>query len=279
MGYIDLHVHSTESDGTMPPRELVQYACEKGLSAFALTDHDTVKGVGPALITAEYLPVTVIPGVELTSLWDDHNIHVLGYFIDHNNPDFVARLEEISMMRTNRNYKMCELLQKQGFNITMDELLSRHSSININRANIADLMAEKGYVRDHKEAFDKYIGRTCPCFIPSFKISIEEAADLIASVGGVSVIAHPVKYGFSNDEYYELFHYAKVIGIHGIEALYSENTFNDEVKFKDYARKLDMFITGGSDYHGMNKPAIDMGTGKGNLMVPDTLLDNIRRTK
>ncbi|MBR3004444.1 MAG: PHP domain-containing protein, partial [Lachnospiraceae bacterium] len=146
MGYIDLHVHSTESDGTMTPRELVQYACEKGLSAFALTDHDTVKGVGPALITAEYLPVTVIPGVELTSLWDEHNIHVLGYYIDHNNPDFVARLEEISMMRTNRNYKMCELLQKQGFNITMDELLSRHSSININRANIADLLVEMGYV-------------------------------------------------------------------------------------------------------------------------------------
>ena len=138
-------------------------------------------------------------------------------------------------------------------------------------------MSGKGYKID--EAFKKYIGKTGPCFIPRYKISIEEAADLIMSVGGVPVIAHPVQYRLSNSEYYELFNYADLIGIHGIEALYSENTFSDEVKFKDFARKLGMFITGGSDFHGKKKPAIDMGTGKGNLMVPDTLLDNIRRTK
>ena len=102
---------------------------------------------------------------------------------------------------------------------------------------------------------------------------------MITAAGGVAAIAHPVKYGLTNREYHELFNYADVIGIHGIEALYSENTFSDDVKFSDYARKLGMFITGGSDFHGANKPDIDMGTGKGNLMVPDNLLDNIRRTK
>ena len=279
MGYIDLHVHSTESDGTMTPRQLVGYACEKGLTAFALTDHDTVKGVAPALKTAEGMPVTVIPGVELSCKWNDMEIHLLGYYIDHNNQEFVSVLKEINSMRDERNNKMCALLRKRGVDITVDEMRARYNSTTITRANIAAMLVEKGYCSSTKEAFEKFIGKTCPCYIPRYKMPLAQASDLIKFAGGIPVIAHPVQYRLTDMEYVSLFNFAKTIGIDGVEAIYSTNTFADTVKFQEFAKKFNMFITGGSDFHGANKPDIDMGTGTGSLMVPDTILDNLRRVK
>ncbi|MCF0142881.1 MAG: PHP domain-containing protein [Parasporobacterium sp.] len=273
MGYIDLHVHSTVSDGTLSPEDLVAYACEKGLSAFALTDHDSVDGVDRAIRASHYYPVRVIPGVEISTMYKDKlDLHILGLNIDYYNPRLVRTLEVLKVRREDRNDKMCNLLQKQGIRISMDMLHDRLDSQAITRSDMANIIVEQGFARTKGEAFEKYIGKNSLCFVPRYKLSVEEAAKLIKDAGGVCVLAHPIQYNCTADEYRDLFADVQDMGVDGIEAIYSTHSFDDELMFKELAERMDMFITGGSDFHGANKPDIDLGTGKGNLMIPDTLL-------
>lgn len=275
MGYIDLHVHSTESDGSYTPSEIVKYACEKGLKAIALTDHDTVNGIAEAMRAADYLPIKVYPGLELSTLYGDSEIHVLAYFIDYNNSALRTKLRGIKAASFDRNEKMCALLRRQGIDITMAKLSDSYHSAVMTRHHIARYLLANGYVSSISEAFDKYIGVTCPCFIPRYKPQFEEALRLIYSAGGTAVIAHPVKYDFTDDEYMDLFSYARALGVKGIEAIYSENTYRDEMKFRAMAKELGMVITGGTDFHGITKPDIDLGTGRGNLMISESILQDL----
>ena len=275
MGYIDLHVHSTASDGTMTPSELVDYACEKGLSAFALTDHDSVEGIAEAMARAKDKPVDVIAGVEFACPYKGSEIHILGYNFNYRSEPLLNALANIRKARADRNDKMCALLRKHGMEVTFDELKKRFHSENISRGNFATILTEKGYVKDRAEAFEKYLGTTCPCYIPRFRLPADKVNTLVKLAGGVCSLAHPVMYKFSDEEYDELMAMLKDIGISRIEAIYSRNTFDDDIKFKDLAKKYGFLITGGSDFHGSVKPDIDLGTGCGNLMISEDLLKNI----
>ena len=277
MSYIDLHVHSTASDGTYTPAQLVEYACQKGLCAFALTDHDTVAGIAEAVNAAKNMPVKVIPGVELACPYNGSEIHILGYNFDYRNKELLSALDRIKDARADRNDKMCGLLRKHGMNITYEELKERFHSENISRGNFATLLTEKGYVKDRAEAFEKYLGEKCCCYIPRYRMSTDRAAALIKRAGGVLSLAHPVMYHMSDEQYDILLDELKALGITRVEAIYSRNSFDDDIKFRELAKRHGFLITGGSDFHGSVKPDIDLGTGCGNLMIPEELLKNIQR--
>lgn len=324
---IDLHVHSTCSDGTFTPEELVDYAMQKGLTAFALTDHDTVNGLERAIRYAEelrqaqatspvgfsrnnaddHLPVSfvpdadvpapkaadvfsssadadtavpqvpeVIPGIELSTEYQGKDIHMVGLFIDYRQPEFAHYLEDFIRSREHRNEKMCALLREHGVDITYVALLSEFPGAVITRAHFARYLLSHGYIQSMKEAFDRYVGDHCPCFVPREKVTPAQAVELILGAGGVPVLAHPILYHMSDDRLDTLVAELKKIGLVGIEAIYSTYNTAEERQIRGLASKYDLKISGGSDFHGANKPKIDLGTGWGKLYVPDEVLENLR---
>lgn len=283
MKYIDLHVHSTASDGSLKPSELVNYAVAKNLSYFALTDHDTVDGIDEALKEADRINyyadekiISVIPGIELSAEYNGRDIHILGLNLDYKNKYFLAQIESFRKTRDARNDKMILLLQEYGFNITPDLIQKRFGSDTvITRAHYAILMVEGGYVRDKDTAFSKYLNPGCPCYVPRTKVSVSDAVKLILSANGKPVLAHPLLYKLSASELENLVELLKKDGLLGIEAIYSLNSQNDEARMKSLAAKYGLFITGGSDFHGTAKPNLELGTGYGNLYIPEELLKNI----
>ena len=192
---IDLHVHSDKSDGSLSPSDLVSYAIKQGVSAFALTDHDTVDGIDEAIEASKGTSVTVIPGIELSTAYEGKDIHIVGLFIDKEQPAFRERIGRFANARINRNLEMCEKLTEYGMPITYDELTAAFPDAVITRAHYARLMMQKGYVKSLKEAFERYIGDYGPCFIPRKKITPEEGVRFILSANGLPVLAHPMQYG------------------------------------------------------------------------------------
>lgn len=279
---VDLHVHSTCSDGTFTPEELVDYAIKKGLTAFALTDHDTVSGLDRAINYAESLRHTpvqipeVIPGIELSTEYQGKDIHMVGLFIDYHQPDFARYLEDFIHSRENRNKKMCALLQEHGIDITYEALLAEFPGAVITRAHFARYLLSHGYIQSLKEAFDRYVGDRCPCFVPREKVTPAQAVELILGAGGVPVLAHPILYHMSDDRLETLVAELKSIGLIGIEAIYSTYNTAEERQIRGLASKYGLKISGGSDFHGANKPKIDLGTGWGKLYVPDEVLEKLR---
>ena len=321
---VDLHVHSTCSDGTFTPEELVDYAIQKGLTAFALTDHDTVNGLDRAIRYAEELrqdqaaspvifsrndaaarfpvsfsrndaaarlPVSsvpdadvprvpeIIPGIELSTEYQGKDIHMVGLFIDYRQPEFAHYLEDFIRSRENRNEKMCALLREHDIDITYEALLAEFPGAVITRAHFARYLLSHGYIQSMKEAFDRYVGDHCPCFVPREKVTPAQAVELILGAGGVPVLAHPILYHMSDDRLDTLVAELKKIGLVGIEAIYSTYTTAEERQIRGLASKYDLQISGGSDFHGANKPKIDLGTGWGKLYVPDEVLENLRPEK
>lgn len=334
---VDLHVHSTCSDGTFTPEELVDYAIQKGLTAFALTDHDTVNGLDRAIRYAEELrqaqaaspvissrndaddrfpvsfsrndaaarlpvsfsrndavarlPVSsvadadvprvpeIIPGIELSTEYQGKDIHMVGLFIDYRQPEFAHYLEDFIRSRENRNEKMCALLREHDIDITYEALLAEFPGAVITRAHFARYLLSHGYIQSMKEAFDRYVGDHCPCFVPREKVTPAQAVELILRAGGVPVLAHPILYHMSDDRLDTLVAELKKIGLVGIEAIYSTYNTAEERQIRGLAAKYDLKISGGSDFHGANKPKIDLGTGWGKLYVPDEVLENLRPEK
>lgn len=276
---IDLHTHSTESDGTLTPAELMQLAADIGLSAIALTDHDTVSGLSKAKPVAEQLGLELVPGIELSTDYNGTEVHMLGFYIDNTNPAFLAKLQEFINSRDIRNEKMAFLLQKEGFDITLEKLYQEYPGSVITRAHFARYLAEHGFVKDRNTVFRKYLGDNCHCYVPREKISPFEAIDLIHLGGGLSFFAHPVLCHMNHDRLRFFIKDLKEAGLTGMEAIYSMNTPGDERNMKKLAEEFDLLISGGSDFHGENKPHIHLGTGKGNLHIPENILDDIKRKR
>lgn len=273
---IDLHVHSNRSDGTYTPTELVHYAVEKGLTAFALTDHDTTEGLTEALQAAQGQPVTVIPGIEFSTAYENKDIHILGLFIDYQSPAFRRALDDFVSSRKQRNEKMCLRLQEYGnVDITYEKLLSAYPDAVITRAHYARYLLDHGYVRSMPEAFDRFIGDHAPCYIPREKVTPLQAVQLILSAGGIPILAHPPLYHMSDARLNRLVSELAENGLGGIEAIYSTYTAGEETHMRSLARQYHLLITGGSDFHGSNKPDIDLGIGKGSLQIPDTILEDL----
>ena len=270
---IDLHTHSTESDGTLTPEELMQLAADTGLSAIALTDHDTVGGLSKAEPVARQLGIELIPGIELSTDYNGTEVHMLGFYIDNTNPAFLAKLQEFIDSRDVRNEKMAFLLQKEGFDITLEQLYQEYPESVITRAHFARYLVEHGFVKDRDTVFRKYLGDNCRCYVPREKITPFEAIDLIRLGGGLSFFAHPVLCHMNHDRLRFFVKDLKEAGLTGMEAIYSMNTPGDERNMKKMAEEFGLLISGGSDFHGENKPYIHLGTGRGNLRIPESILE------
>ena len=275
MEYVDLHVHSDASDGTMKPAELVAYAAQKGLKAFALTDHDTTDGIEEALEAAKSYPVTVIPGIEFTTEYHGRDIHIVGLNIDYKNVYFLEQLKAFQEERDTRNAKMAALLREHGMEVTMEALYERFPDAVITRAHFGRYLLETGQIKEIRTAFDKYIGDHGPCFVPREKIPPFKAIQIILEAGGVPVLAHPILYRMRDDDLDQLVAECKKAGLVGIEAIYSTYASCEESQIRKLARKYDLKISGGSDFHGTNKPTIDLGVGRGNLKIPYEVLTNL----
>lgn len=290
MNIIDLHVHSTKSDGTLTPTELVNYAIEKGLSAFALTDHDTTEGIDEAMAAAakhnesitqgkeQGVPLEVIPGIEFSTEYMGKDIHILGLYIDYTSSAFKEKLQEFVDSRILRNQKMCASLASDGIDITYEKLIEENPCAVITRSHYAKYLLNHGYTTSMKEAFDRYIGDHAKHYIPREKITPMQAVNLIQKVGGLAFLAHPTLYHMSDRVLEGLIQELKEAGLTGIEAVYSTYTQGEELQMRKLASKYDLLISGGSDFHGTIKPKLDLAVGYGKLFIPESILTEIKNT-
>lgn len=282
MRAIDLHTHSNNSDGTFSVKELIDRAHDKGLAAIALTDHDTVDGVDEAIeyAASKYPDLEVIPGVELSTEGEGREVHIVGLYIDNHDKEFVEGLSAFIESRTTRNKKMCKKLSEEaGIPISYEALTEEFPDTVITRAHFAKFMVDRGYVNSRAEVFDRYIGDHCPYYVGREKITPEDAIRSILKAKGVPVFAHPILCRFGDDRLDDFVGRLKGAGLVGIEAVYSTYERRDEIQIKELAKKYDLLVSGGSDFHGANKPDIDLGTGCGKLFVPEDLLIPIKAAR
>lgn len=274
--YIDLHTHSTCSDGTFSPDEVVKEAAMAGLSAIALTDHDTVDGLEEAMEAGKKYGVEVITGIEF-SVAADTEIHLLGLDFSLDCPEIRSILDEMIIQRDIRNYKVIELLDNIGIHITIDDILAEATSKVTGRSQIAKAMLKKGYVSTIKEAFDKYLSFGKPAFVPRSTLLPEDAIKIIKKSGGKSFLAHLNQTGKTDEELYAILSHLKECGLDGIEGYYTEYTEDMNRRYRKMAADFGLLLSGGSDFHGENKDGYAIGTGKGNLKIPYELLNKIRQ--
>lgn len=276
---VDLHTHTTESDGSFTPEELMAEASRTGLSAIAITDHDSISGIKKAAPFAAQYQIELIPGVELSTDYNGKEVHVVGLYINIENELFLKKIKEFKENRDNRNAIMVENLQKEGFAITMEELKAENPDCVITRANIARFLYEHGMIPSIQTAFEKYIGDHCKCYVNRFKITPMDGVRLIKEAGGTAILAHPLLYHMSNTGLQKLTDEMKDAGLDGIEAIYSTYTPSEERQMKEFAKKNHLLISGGSDFHGTTKPNLNLATGYGKLYIPYSILETIKESR
>ena len=255
---IDLHIHSTASDGEYAPAEIVEMAYSIGLEVIAITDHDTVGGIDEAMEAAQRSGLEVIPGVEINAESKDQSIHILGYFINHRNESLLAELTKLCHSREWRARRVLEELAALGMDLKWDRLLEIAGNSLIGRPHIAEAMVEQGYVSTIKEAFDDHLGRGRPGYVQRPRLAPEEAIELILSAGGVPVLAHPLGV-------LHLLSGLLSAGLAGLETYYSGYSVEDSRAIASVARRHGLITTGGSDYHG---PSVTPGIELGQVSIP-----------
>ncbi len=279
MKLIDLHTHSVESDGAQKPAEVVRTAAAAGLSAIALSDHDSIAGVSEAMIEGARLGVEVIPAVEL-SAQSDTELHILGYFIDIRNKRLNDAMAYALTVRDQRQEETCRKLNEQGFDITMDELRAEANGNNVLcRAHFAKIMVRKGYAESVKDAFNRYLSVGCYAYTNRQALTGPEAVELIREAGGVAVAAHLHLIKMPDKELKAYLQSLIPYGLDGVEGYYSEYTPDMEQRYRAMAKELGLVISGGTDYHGANKPHLSIGKGKGALESADSVLDGLRQRR
>lgn len=277
MGAVDLHVHSRYSDGTLSPEELVDYALEKGLKAIALTDHDTVDGIDEIMAYAKDKPIEIIPGIEYSTEYQGRDVHIVGLFIDHKSPAFLRYLARFQQSRDDRNHKLCANLRTAGIDITCEALAQAFPDAVVTRAHYAKYLLDKGCVKSRKEAFDRYLGDHTPYFVHREKITPEEVIEVTRQAGGIPVLAHPTLYQLGQEQLETLVATLKKAGLMGMETLYSTYTERDTRRMKALAEKYRLLPSGGTDFHGENKPGLDLATGYGGFYVHESILAGLKK--
>ncbi len=265
MDYVDLHVHSTASDGSLSPRELVAEAKAQGLRAIALTDHDTTEGLDEALAAGAALGLEIIPGIEISADHQPGSMHILGLFIDHDYPPLAEQLQVLKQARADRNPQIIAKLQKLGLAITMDEVRAVAGGGQVGRPHIAQVLLQKGYIASFQEAFEKYIGNHGPAYVNKFRFSPREAIAMIAAAGGIASLAHPFTLEYSSTGHLKMIlQQLRDWGLTALEVYYPEHSPDRQAIYKNLAQELGLLLTGGSDYHGVIKPEVKLG-----LVGPD----------
>lgn len=275
--YIDLHIHTTASDGSLTPSQVVCYAKEKGLKAIAITDHDTIEGNEEAIKEGKREGIEVVPGVEISVDYSPGSMHMLGYFITIEDIALKEKLFILQDSRADRNPKIVDKLNELGLALTYDEVVKESGGGQIGRPHIAQALMKKGYIKNIQEAFNKYLGKGAPAYIDKFRLSAKEAITMITNAGGVSVLAHPFTLNCKSSNELEVL-VKKLVkqGLQGLEVYYAEHNQRQISSYLKLAKQYNVVITGGSDFHGKNMQGIDLGTGRGNLKVPYSLLEKLR---
>lgn len=272
MAYCDLQLHSTHSDGTDSPRRIVELAKEAGLSAIALTDHDTTTGVDEAKTAGEELGIQVISGVEITCEYGGKSMDMLCYCFDSGAAQLQAQLNRIQEARKERNLEIIAKLHSLGLDMTYDEVSAEADKTDgkiVGRPHFATVMIRKGFVDERQEAFDKYLAEGGAAYVPKLAFSPEECVEMVKSAGGLAVLAHPKLIRFPKDQTIDnLLKNLKDVGLEGLECYYSLHQDEETAFYLEKAKQYGLLVTGGSDYHGGNKPEIKVGVGLGNLRIP-----------
>ena len=276
MDLIDLHVHSNASDGSLTPKEVADEAINMGLKAIALTDHDTIDGVREILEYTKDKDLEIVPGIELSCYYNNREIHILGFYVDYTNPELHKELLTLKKAREDRNIRMVELMQKDGLDVTMEKLLHGNPDSVITRAHFARVLVEEGICKDKEAAFKKYLGIGCKYYLPKPQVTCENAMNILTKYSKGAFLAHPLLYHFGYSQIEELLIYLKSLGLKGLEVYHSSNNMYESEKLRSMALKLDLLTSGGSDFHGIVKPNIKMGVGRGGMRIPMRLLDSIK---
>lgn len=278
MREIDLHVHTTASDGTETPRALVELAKIKGLRAIAITDHDTVLGCREAMAAGMELGVEVVPGIEFGTKFGIA-VHMLGYYLDLDSPVLEAMTRSIVEDRDQRNEKTVKLMQENGINVTYEEMKQRFGEV-IGRPHFAHILMEAGLCEDVQDAFSRLLGKGMKYHQYRHTLEIEEVIECIVNSGGVAVLAHPFQYKKNDAELRELIEHCMKFGLKGMECRYSGYTPEQVSYLEALAEEYGLIKTGGSDFHGENKPHIELGRGiEDNLSVPYEWLEELKKIK
>ncbi len=278
--FVDLHCHSTASDGTLPPAQVVRLAVERGLSALALTDHDTMAGIEDAAAEARKLGIDFISGIEISAEYPHPGtMHLLGYGVDPNLPALRDLTKTLLEGRDNRNPKIIAKLRELGVDISMEELTAEAGGKVLGRPHIAAILHRKGYVSSIKQAFDKYLAPGGLAYFDKERLSPKQAVGMILESGGIPVLAHPIQLRYQNDAQLERIVKDLIdLGLRGIEVLHSDHDAAMVEKYSALAQRYGLLKTGGSDFHGTNKAAIDLGNANGRK-IPREFFDALVQAK
>jgi predicted metal-dependent phosphoesterase TrpH len=277
MSRLDLHLHTTHSDGSLTPAEVLRLAHKAQVNALAITDHDIVSGIPEAMGVGAELGIEVIPGVEISSRLGDSELHILGYCLHWEDPELNRRLAALRASRHSRNPQIIERLRSLGLDVTYEEVQALAGTDSVGRPHIARILIDKKYVTSAKEAFDRYLADGRPAYVARDLPEPADAIDWIRAAGGVAVLAHPTWAKVSGEGLNALLTRLKGEGLGGIEVHYSTHTKRQTTEYLDLAKRLNLLVTGGSDFHGITKPDIEVGTGRGDLKVPEKLLEPLKK--
>jgi predicted metal-dependent phosphoesterase TrpH len=278
---IDLHIHSTASDASFTPAEILDHAQKLNLAAIAITDHDSIDGSREALRIGIPSSINFLTGVEISAAHPPFfpgsgSFHILGYDIRLDNRDLNQALSKLQDARKNRNPAILKLLNKLGFKISLEEVKQEAGEGQLGRPHIAYAMVKKGYVASITEAFDKYLGNNGPAYVDKYRIECEQAITIIRAAGGVPVLAHPALLNIENDQKFDvLLQDLMKIGLAGIEVYYPGHSPRQIRQYTELAGKYGLLMTGGTDFHGTITPEIKMGSGKGSLFIPYMLYEKL----
>ncbi len=273
MDRVDFHMHTTFSDGSYTPEELLRYCKEKNLRAVAVTDHDTVTSYDEAKAAADKYGIELIPGIEISCQFEPGTLHILGYFLNPKDPGLLKGLEELQKARAERNPMIIEKLNKLGLKITLEEVIAQSGGDQVGRPHFAQVLIKKGYVKNNEQAFRNYLGKGASAYVDKRRLSAKDGVDLITKAGGLAVVAHPKQLKITDrSRLIELFKEWKSYGLKGVEAYSSCQSKSEQKFWHELGDELGLIITGGSDFHGKNKPDVDLGwMGKDVAMTYETV--------
>jgi predicted metal-dependent phosphoesterase TrpH len=274
---VDLHIHSTASDGSSSPLEIIEAAEKTGLRAIAITDHDTLEGSAEALACQDSHDVEVLSGIEISALFDSGTMHILGYLVRLDDEFLRETLQVVQGSREERNLKIIKKLQEMGLDIAYDEVAEVAGGGIVGRPHIAQVLIGKGIVRNLEEAFVKLLRKGAPAYQDRYRLEPAEAIQTILGAGGVPVLAHPSSLKtLSEGELDRLVSDLKKVGLKGIEAYYPGHGPSRIARYLSLAKRHGLVATGGTDFHGRIKPGIHLGVGSGDLRVPYRAVEELR---
>jgi 3',5'-nucleoside bisphosphate phosphatase len=280
-GGIDLHIHTTASDGSLTPAEILSLACELRLGAIAITDHDTIQGSREALQIGIPSDIDFVTGVEISAAYPPFlsgsgSFHILAYAFRVDDSQLSRALDTLRQARLDRNPKIVARLRDLGLAVSIDDIRKEAGDVQIGRPHIAQVLIKKGYARSIDEAFDKFLGNGRPAYVDKYRIRCAQAIELIVHAGGIPVLAHPGLLNIEDEHHFEqLIRNLMDIGLQGLEVYYPEHRPDQIQQYRKLAKRYRLLVTGGTDFHGDLTPQIKLGSGKGQLHVPYALYEDL----